>query len=205
MNNKYDLSNVYTKIYYESSDEFEAVRAICLEDSNWLSYNYTKENLVIADHNGYAVAYAKDSNEPIIMAGVYNNGRYPKNVARMVNRLYTFPNYRTNIRNMVDGFKLAHNFIINPLIKANEFDAYFITMQNRPKGSMGWWNVWKNAMQQSSNNYWNEAGGYIQTCNHDVQKCWQNYIYKDIVQGTFQTWNPKIIDHSQWSTLPEGL
>jgi hypothetical protein len=204
MNNKYDLSNVYTKIYYESSDEFEAVRDVCLQDSNWLSYNYTKENLVIEDHNGYAVAYAKDSNEPIIMAGVYNNGRYPNNVARMVNRLYTFPKFRTNIRNMVLGFKLAHEFIINPLIKTNTFDMYFITMQNRPKYSKGWWNVWKNAMQDSSNNYWTEADGYIQTHNHNVQKCWQNFIYKDIVPGTFQMWNPKIIMHDEWLALPEG-
>lgn len=204
MNNKYDLNNVYTKIFYESSPEFEEIREVCLQDNNWLSYNYTKENLVIEDHNGYAVAFQKDTHEPIIMAGVFNGGRYPKNVARMVNRLYTFPNFRTNIKNMVDGFKLAHNYIIFPLMEVNNFDCYFITMQNRPKGTKGWWKVWKNAMQKSSNNYWTESDGYLQTCPWNVQKCWQNFIYKDIKEGAFLEWNPKIISHEEWLVLPEG-
>ena len=202
--NRYNLNNVYTKIYYETSTEFEEVRKLCLQDNNWLSSNYTKDNLVVEDHNGYAVAFTKDTNEPIIMAGVYNNSRYPPNVARMVNRLYTFPKFRTNRKNMIDGFKLAHEFIIYPLIKVNNFDGYFITMQNRPKESKGWWNIWKNAMQLSSDNYWTESDRYIQTCMWPVQKCWQNFIYKDITPDTFSKWNTTLINDSEWQSLPEG-
>jgi len=201
---KYDLENTYTKIYYETCSEFEEIRKLCLQDNNWLSYNYTKENLIVEDHNGYAVAFQKDTNEPIIMAGVYNNGRYPKNIARMVNRLYTFPKFRTNRSNIIDGFKLAHNNIIFPLMEVNDFDCYFITMQNRPKSSKGWWEIWKKAMQDSSNNYWTETTGYIQTCGWDVQKCWQNFIYKDIKSGTFKNWNPCVITDKEWLSMPEG-
>jgi len=204
MDNKYDLDNVFTKIYYESSPEFEEIRDICLQDKNWLSSNYTKENLIIEDHQGYAVAFTKNTREPIIMAGVFNGGRYPNNVARMVNRLYTFPKFRTERSNMTAGFKLAHEFIIRPLMEVNNFDLYFITMQNRAKKTKGWWQVWKTAMQRSSGNYWKEPEGYIQTCNHNVQKCWQNFIYRDITSGTFQTWNPKIILDHEWSMLQEG-
>jgi hypothetical protein len=201
---KYDLGNTYTKIFFESNPEFENIRDLCLQDKNWLSYNYTKENLILEDHNGYAVAFQKGTDKPIIMAGAYNNGRYPKNVARLVNRLYTFPEFRTNRSNIVDGFRLAHEKIIYPLMEINNFDCYFITMQNRPKSTKGWWNIWKKAMQDSSANYWNEKDGYIQTCAWDVQKCWQNFIYKDIVPGTFDNWNPTVIDHTRWMSMPEG-
>jgi hypothetical protein len=204
MHKKYDLNNIRTEIYYKSSPKFEQVRSLCLEEDNWLSDNYTVENLIVEDHNGYAVAYTIDTNEPVMMAGVYNNGRYPSNVGRMVNRLYMFPKFRSTPVDMIDGFVMAHERIIYPLMQINSFDCYFITMQNRAKPSKGWWEVWKRSMQAASNNYWQEADGYVQSCPWPVKKCYQNFVYKDIVPGAFANWNPSVIDHDTWLTLEEG-
>jgi len=204
MHNKYDLNNTHTKIYHETCAEFEEVRELCLQENNWLRGNYIKEKLIVEEHNGYAVAYQTSTGEPIMMAGVFNNGRYPKNIARMVNRLYMFPKFRSTPVDIVDGFILAHEKIIYPLMAVNDFECYFITMQNRAKKTKGWWNVWKRSMQSASNNYWTEPEGYLQTCPWDVQKCWQNFVYKDTVPDTFANWNPKIIDHDTWLSLPEG-
>lgn len=49
--------------------------------------------------------FQSNTGEPMVMGGVFNDGRYPQNVAKMVNRLYTFPKFRMNAKNMTDGFR----------------------------------------------------------------------------------------------------
>ena len=202
--NLYAYENTYHIIYHKTCDEFEHVRSICLEEDNWLRNNYTKENLVIEDHSGYVVVYQKETNKPIIMAGAYNNGKFPTNVARLANRLYLFPEFRCGRHNMVESYKLHHERIVKPLIEINEYNLYVITMQNRPRGNKGWWQRWKQMMQESSNNMWTEPDGYLQTCPHLVQKCCQNFVYTELEVDVFSEWNPKIITEAEWQTLPEG-
>jgi hypothetical protein len=200
----YSYENTYHVIYHETCDEFERVRSICLEENNWLRENYTKENLVIEDHNGYVVIYQRHTDKPILMAGVYNNGKFPENVARLANRLYLFPEFRCSRSNMLESYVLYHQRIVRPLIDINNFDVYIMTMQNRKRGNKGWWKLWKSMMQESSDYMWNEVDGYIQSCPHMVQKCWQNFVYTETKAGSFLDWNPKIIDHNEWLLLPEG-
>ncbi len=201
---RYDLSNIEIKIYYESCPEFEDVRKICLEEDNWLRNNYTKENLVIEKHTGYGVVYQKSTGKPIIMGGVFNDSRYPKNVAKQINRLYTFPEFRTTHTNMTDGFRVACA-LIDALEKVNDYEIYLITMQNRPRGGKRWWDIWVNQMEMASNGKWILGTGYIQTCPAQVQKCWQNYVYYETKLGSFANWNPKIISDEEWSKLPVGV
>ena len=200
----YAYDNTYHVIYHKSCEEFERVRSICLEEDNWLRSNYTKENLVLEDHSGYSVVYQKETNKPIIMAGAYNNGKFPSNVARLANRLYLFPDFRCGRHNMVESYKLHHERITKPLMEINNFDVYIITMQNRKKSSKGWWEVWKKMMRESTNSMWTEPNGYIQTCPWMVQICWQNFVYYESTSGAFSTWNPTILAHDDWLNLPEG-
>lgn len=201
----YNLNNLTYKIFYESDREFEDIREYCLSEQNWLSENYTKENLKIEDHQGYCVVFDKTNGEPTIMGGVFNDGRYPNYVARILNRLYVFPKYRTNASTMIDGCIMVHQRLTLPLIAANNFDLYFTTMQNRNKPSKGWWQIWKRAMQAGSNDFWKEKDGYIQGCPWNVQKCWQNFVYHEITEGSFNRWNPEILDHDQWLKLEKGV
>lgn len=203
--NIYDPQRLTHKIFYEDCPEFEEIRELCLQEDNWLSYNYTKDALKISEHNGYVVVFSEDTGEPTIMGGVFNAGRYPKNIARHCNRLYVFPNYRTNARTMVDGCIMVHEHVVKPLMEINNFDSYFITMQNRPhRGGKRWWDIWKNAMNAASDNFWNHGQGLIQTCNANVQQCWQNFVYHDIVPGTFDKWNPDLKTDEEWQQLPIG-
>lgn len=201
--NKYDLNDTYIKIYYESCDEFEHVRDICLREDNWLRHNYTSDSLILEQHTGYGVVYQTSTNKPMVMGGVFNDGRYPNNVAKMINRLYTFPDYRMKFVDMTDGFRVTCS-LINKLIEINNYDCYLITMQNRPRGGKRWWDIWLNHMSIASNNQWTTGLGYIQTCPHNVQKCWQNFVYKELTPGVFTKWNPKIISDNEWEHLPEG-
>lgn len=203
MTNRYDISNTHIEIYYKSCPEFEAVRDMCLQENNWLHKNYTKENLVIEQHTGYGVVYQLSTGKPMVMGGVFNDGRYPKNVAKQINRLYTFPDFRMKHTDMTDGFRVTCS-LINALEKVNTLDVYLITMQNRPRGSKRWWDTWVKHMEIASNGKWTLGTGYIQTCNASVQKCWQNYVYFETVPGAFEKWSPKLIDHATWKTLEEG-
>lgn len=200
----YAYENTYHKIFFETCDEFERVREICLEEDNWLRNNYTKENLKIEDHLGYSVIYQKETDRPILMAGVYSNKNFPANVARMANRLYLFPEFRCSRKNMIESYIIYHQRIVKPLMDINNFDVYITTMQNRKRGGKGWWEVWKKMMRDASKSMWVEPDGYIQTCPFMVQKCWQNFVYTETRPGAFLEWSPKLISHDEWLTLEEG-
>ena len=121
MQNKYDLNNTHIEIYYDSTPEFESVRDLCLEEDNWLRYNYTRENLVVEKHTGYGVVYQTSTGKPMVMGGVFNDDRYPKNVAKQINRLYTFPEFRMKHTDMTDGFRVTCS-LIDALEKVNSYD-----------------------------------------------------------------------------------
>lgn len=201
--NRYDLDNTHIKIYYESCPEFEEARELCLQEDNWLRYNYTKENLVVEQHTGYGVVYQSSTGKPMVMGGVFNDSRYPKNVAKQINRLYTFPEFRMKHTDMTDGFRVTCS-LIDALEKVNDYDVYLITMQNRNRGGKRWWDTWVRHMDIASDGKWTLGEGYIQTCPWMVQKCWQNYVYYETRKGSYEEWNPKIIFEEEWQSLPEG-
>jgi len=198
--NKYSLEDTLVVIYTESCAEFEHVRDICLLEDNWLRDNYTRENLIVENHHGYGVVYQASTMKPMVMCGVFNDGRYPDYVAKMCSRLYTFPEFRMTRTQMVDAFRIA-DLLVNHLIRVNKFETYFISMQNREgRPNKRWWDAWVSSMNSASNDAWTLGEGYIQTCPHNVQKCWQNYVYK----GDFTKWNPKTILDNEWLLLEVG-
>lgn len=204
MGNRYDLTDTYVKIYYESNPEFEEIRELCLSEDNWLKHNYTKENLIIEEHTGYGVLYQKSTGKPMVMGGVFNDGRYPANVAKQINRLYTFPDFRMKATDMTDGFRCTCK-LIDALEEVNTYEVYLITMQNRPgRTNKGFWKVWCKHMDVASNGAWTLGDGYIQTCPWNVQKCWQNFVWQEKRVGAFLEWAPKTITHNTWQELEEG-
>ena len=201
---KYELSDTFCKIFFESNSEFEEIRNEVLREDNWLRNNYTQNNLIIENHSGFGVVFKKSTGQPMVMGGVYNNGKFPKNVGNTLHRLYTFPDFRMKPSEMVDGFKVAC-LLVDELKAVNNFEIYISTMQNRPGiKPNGFWKVWCDKMQKASNNAWTLGNGYIQSCPYMVQKCWQNFVYQETVKGAFDKWNPKTITHTEWSQLEEG-
>ena len=201
---RYNLTDTHIIIYYKSLPKFEEARKLCLEEDNWLRHNYTEENLIVEQHTGYGVVYQTSTGKPMVMGGVFRDDRYPKNVAKMINRLYTFPEFRMKHTDMTDGFRVTCS-LIDALEKVNTYEIYLITMQNRPRGGKRWWDTWVKHMDIASNGKWTLGTGYIQTCNAQVQKCWQNYVYYETSTGKFANWNPVIINDEKWASIPEGI
>jgi hypothetical protein len=204
----FDPNNFYHKIYWETCPEFEEIRELCLsETDNWLRDIYLPENLIIEKHRGYSVVFHKASGEPAGMAGLFNDGRYPSNIARHLHREYLFPKFRVNhsVAVLTQGLKMYHEHIIKPLDQHHKFDAYFVAMQTRDKKSTkGYWNrVFSRAMLDAVPGF-RKGPGLIQTCPWPVQKCWQNFVYFEHVEGAFDRWSPQVISENVWKLLDPG-
>ena len=181
------------------------MRGLCLSEGNWLGHNFTKDRLKIEDHKGFNVVFSKQTNEPVVWGGVFNDGRFPNTVARMCNRFYTFPNWRLqNKAGLVAGWNLANQHIIEPLIKLNTYDCYFMGMQTRMKKSTkGYFRVWCNTLQEV-NPKWTTHSEYIQTVPYNNKNCWQNFMYLEVTEGSFNHWNPQTINETTWLELEQG-
>jgi hypothetical protein len=201
-----NVNEFYHKIYTEPCKEFEEIRELCLLEDNWLRHLYTPENLKIENHSGFAVVFTKYTHEPVGMGGVFNDGRYPKNIARHLHREYLFPKFRQNSRKgYVQVPTLYNEHLVKPLTNINNFDCYIIAMQNREKKqSKGYWKIFSEAIVSVAPE-WKIGENYIQTCPFEVQKCWQNYLYYEVVPNSFQKWNPKLITHAEWEMLDFGI
>lgn len=201
----YSLDDFYHEIYFESNDRFEEVRQLCLSENNWLGRNFEKDRLIIENHKGFGVVYHKQTHEPVVFGGVFNDGRFPKKVARHMHRFYAFPNWRGVTKSqIVDGWTLTDVHLVQPLNKINDFDVYFMSMQIRDKKvSRGYFKVWNETLRQSNSN-WQKHDNLIQTCPYNVQKCWQNFVYMEMKENAFNEWNPKTLTQDEWLTLEVG-
>jgi hypothetical protein len=195
-------ANFYHKIFLESTTEFEEIREYCLAEDNWLRSNYTKEFLVLEKLNGYSVIFEKGTDEPAGMGGLYNGGLYPDSVGKHLHREYTFPKFRQRTaEGVVNGWKIFNEHLIKPLNTINpQFDTFFIGMQTRyKKQSKGYWKIFTDTMITAMPE-WSLGNGYIRTCPHDVQKCFQNYAYV----GNIEVCSEQIITQEQWDNLIQG-
>jgi hypothetical protein len=195
-------TDFYHKIFLESTPEFEEIREYCLAEDNWLQNNYTKEFLVLEKLNGYSVIFEKGTDEPAGMGGLYNGGLYSVNVGKHLHREYTFPKFRQRTaEGVVNGWRIFNEHLIKPLNTINpQFDTFFIGMQTRyKKQSKGYWKIFTDTMITAMPE-WSLGDGYIRTCPHDVQKCFQNYAYV----GNIGVCAEQIITQEQWDNLIQG-
>lgn len=202
----YTPDDFYHEIYFESNDRFEEVRELCLAENNWLGRNFEKDRLILENHNGFGVVYLKKTHEPVVFGGIYNDGRFPKTVARHLHRYYAFPNWRGTTRSqLIRGWKSTDIHLVQPLIEINNFDCYFMSMQIRDKKSTdGYYNVWHETMRRANNN-WIPHDNLIQTSPWNVQKCWQKFVYMEMKENSFKAWNPSTITIDEWEKLDAGI
>jgi len=202
----HDPTQFETTVYHEDCAEFEEVRELCLAEGNWLSHNFSRARLSISQHSGFAVIWDKRTKEPAAFAGIYRNEKlFPKNVARIGNRTYYFPKYRSrSYSGFIKQWKLGWTHVVEPLKQINDFDCYFMSMQNRQKKkTKGYFDLIFEALQEVSKG-WNKHDKYLQTCPFPVQNCWQNFAYLEMTPGAFKQWSPVTIDHSEWLKLNKG-
>lgn len=185
-----NVSDFDHTIYYANTD-FAHVRKEILKEDNWLRDNYTEQNLVIENQIGFSVIWHK-SGSLFGVGGLYELNLH---VGRHLNRVYTFPKWRSRkSEELIRNFRIAQVHMVEPLEAIKQFDGYVITMQNRNRPNKNWWKYWKkNAFIGLKD--WNDADGYMQTCNDTRNVCFQNYVFKGKLK------NVKLITQEEWDEL----
>jgi len=181
-------------VFDKSTDEWNRVRALCLEEDNWLRENYLEKNCVVEDHDVFSITYIKGTTDPICFCGIYNNGRYHPQVARAFNRFYLFPEYRST--DLVKRMKAMHDLILPSMLAVTpvQRDLLFISMQMRDRdyqGEQRWWRAWKK-IWLSFKGGWKQINGLAQVVNGEDPRCFQNIVYRDSDKFTFADWNPRM-------------
>jgi hypothetical protein len=184
---------------YEN-DEWERVRALCLEEDNWLRENYTEKRCKISDHKVFYIAYMPNG-EPLKFGGIKE---YTPHVARAFNRMYGFPKYRSPKK-----FIWHHGLMLNTILPAMEeavgfkYDLLFVSMQMRKRGYTGeqrWWQYWKDSWF-SWTDEWKTYDGLVQTYPSPDPTCWQNIVYRESNGYNFSHWNPNTMTLEQYDNL----
>lgn len=191
-----NTSNFKLWLFDFENDEWERVRSLCLEENNWLRNNYTKNRCKVSEHKLFFIAYI--DNDPFLFGGIKE---YTPMVARAFNRMYGFPKYRS-AKKFREHQKWMSTIILPEMEHALgfEYPLTFISMQPRNKGYGGeqkWWKYWKEGWFKSASN-WNEHNALVQTCDADVESCYQNIVYKLTNDYTFDKWNPNTISYDEY-------
>lgn len=192
-------------IFDYENDEWERVRALCLEEDNWLRENYTEKRCKISDHKVFSIAYMPNG-DPLMFGGIKE---YTPHVARGFNRMYGFPKYRSPKK-----FHWHHWLMVNTILKEmedaldHEYDIMFVSMQMRNRvyaGEQRWWKYWKESWLAWATDWKAYEGGLVQTYPSEDPSCFQNIVYRESSDYKFADWNPRTITFEEYKEKCKNL
>lgn len=191
------MSKYYTKIWYESNEEFEKLRHEILNDkTNNKTEDFTTEKLVIENHDGFMAIFLRNTHEPVCICGLHKISNY-SGVGRLMNRTYVWPKFRdTGRKKVFENIKNLTEHIIKPLYRSSPYHTHILSMANR-KERNNFFNTFYLLHDKAWPNHWHRVEGYVQTGQGMTKNCWQNII-TDNPNYKFKTLN-----HDQWLLLPD--
>lgn len=188
----YSLDLYYTKFIDDC--EFEKYRQMILNDpSPFNKKDFSHEKLRIKDQDAYCVVLRKEDAKPVMVSGLAEV--FP-GVGRMMNRHYTFPDFRSTTRSgFINGIKMCTHFVIKPLYEITNYNTHILTMANR-RNDNAFFELFVKAHQKNFPGNWHKIDGYVKTGNGErTARSWQNAI-TDNPDHHFET-----INHDQWLLL----
>lgn len=180
-----------------SSPAFERIRESCMSDpTNYLAENYSRKRLIIEDHDVFVALFEVGTDRCIGFGGIYNNGRYPDQIGRFLNRTYIFPAFRT-----------AHN---GRHTSSWIFSALLPTLSElNPKGrKLGIFSQNEHLarvlrktklFEHSPPAGWTMAEELIRVCNGPIKDSFQMVLYKEFYPGfTILDWDAERMSRQDW-------
>jgi len=191
-----DFDDVYT-VWFDktNAEEFEPIRDIILSDTISDVFDYTKERLIVENHNTYGVLFYGD--EVVMTGGLYSFGEW----ARVMNRHYISPKYRGKI---LRDFKISTVFwvekLLKPMIQQSTFKTHVMShVIKKEKSGYGKWIV-DEVNKYFPTNTWHIIDGYIKTSGKDSDpRSWQ-WAITDNPSYPFRK-----INHDQWLLINENF
>lgn len=179
-----------------NSDWIEKIKLECKEivskatDKYFL--NYTFESLDIYGHQSFDLLTL--NNSVAGWGGLYNGGRYPLGVFRIMNRLYLRPELRSAsfyipyFRKIVFPEQLKEN--------KNEIALLFLS-RNDLKGR---YHVERWAKYGAGEDGWVVSNNMVQVAPCEKKACYQYIAFKKFKNIN---WEPKQMTEKEWLNLPE--
>lgn len=192
--------------FNKTNPEWQRVQNLCLKDKqNWLRKNYLPKNLIIEHHDIFYIRYKKDTNIPMQFGGIYNNSRYPYEVARVLNRLYTFREFRnfnkseftSTVLQEAEDFFLPTMFELMPVKRKLLFWSMQLRLRNEKTLDARWFNGAKKMWLNNKYN-WQLADGLVQVAPGENLECYQLVVYKEFSDYKFTDWSPKTLTREQF-------
>jgi hypothetical protein len=152
--------------------------------------NYSFERLDIYGHKAFDLLIDNDDNIAG-WCGLYNGGRYPEGVFRIMNRLYIRPDCRSNYfspitRALYENQRKRHEDSIKMLFLS----------RNEKKGRL---HVMKWA-RDCGEKGWSVSDNLIKVANCEKRACYQYIAYKKIYDVD---WPNKELTYEEWMSLEE--
>ena len=160
-----------------------------------LADNYSINSVQLDKHLSFDLL--TDSNDKIIsFSGVFNGGRYPEGVYRVLNRTWVSPEYRVKH----GKFKfLTSKFILNQQLEVLEKKLKLVFVsRERPTGA-NFLKKWRQT--RSDSDLWKLSEDFVQVVP-DIEKksCYQFICNREFEKSD---WKPKHLSLVEWQKLPD--
>lgn len=182
---------VYNQKYINQLQEFTQNSNDIYKD------NYTIKNLHLKEH--LALDCLVDSNDKIFaLAGIFNGGRYPNGVYRVLNRLWA----RDDIRTGQWSPFLTQMFLLDHLIEFNKIlDVAFISIQGL-KGKRFLNNYWLNKQAPKWGTGWKMYPKIVKVAPSNKKSGYQYVVYNKKNKNSV-SWPNNGITEDEYNNLPE--
>lgn len=158
-----------------------------------LAKNYTWDNLQVEKHKSFDILVHND--EIVSWCGLFNGGRYPTGIYRIMNRLYLNPKYRNK------KYPAYARHILYPYQRSVHKDDIKMLFLSRD-GLAGKYHNLRWIKYSSGEEGWTLSDYMIQVCNAEKKGCYQYISYKNFSDvNMLDMWNPKSISEEEWKLL----
>lgn len=157
--------------------------------------NYTPEGLDVLGHLVFSVLKRKD--EIVACCGIYNGGRYPPGVFRVLNRSFISPQQRRT--SGLYDCQLSKLILSSQLVLCRD-DLKLIFVSREGMFASRFLDFWLRNCAPAGF-HWQKSSRLVHVAPRGENRGCYQYICYAQIQMNLDEWQPKMIDTEQWKVL----
>lgn len=197
MNPDYTVVNILSRGVLDPKwkQPIEALLEEISNGSDRLAHNYSLKNMDLPGHLSFDVLIDKHNNI-ISFSGVYNGGRYPEGVYRILNRTWVAKEARVSH----GSFKyLTSKYILPAQLKNFSADLKLIFVSRANTAGRLFLKKWQSRQNPEEN--WQVSENLVQVVPGVHKKSCFQYICSRSFAAV--DWNPDTLTESEWNSLSD--
>ena len=159
--------------------------------------NYT-HFLALDQHLIFTLAWDLSANKPMGFSGVFNGGRFPKGVYRVLNRTWTARAYRFMSKNLA-GLHSRLIFSRHFQVLKHRAKILFFSMEGFSEPKI---KITARKLEESGKSPWVIPSGFYKVAPGDQASCWQKTAYTLLDKSA--VWPLESKNDANWMRLPEN-